>query len=130
MHIILSAVIVVMFLIAAVIILRLWGEVKYRRRKASRGKEPPAAAVTRRVEFTKLILLLVMLAYFITVGLGIHLSLIDPMQFSTLAMLVGAPTATAIGFYAWKAKAENVLKLHKENKKETEGVPFDPGNIT
>jgi hypothetical protein len=80
-------------------------------------------------EFTKLILVLVMLTYFVTVGFGIYLCLTDYTQYSTLAMLVGAPTATAIGFYAWKAKAENTLKIKKENPKETEGVPFDPGSI-
>ncbi len=82
-----------------------------------------------KLEFSKLILLLVMLTYFIAVGVGVHLSLVDFTQYSTLAMLVGAPTATAIGFYAWKAKAENVLKYKKENKAETEGIPFDPTNI-
>jgi Na+/H+ antiporter NhaD/arsenite permease-like protein len=97
-----------------------------RRRKA---KASPAKK-GKPVEFSKLILLLVMLAYFIVVGVGVRLSFIDYMQYSTLAMLVGAPTAVALGFYAWKAKSENVLKYKKENKKETEGVPFDPGNIT
>ena len=83
----------------------------------------------RRVEFSKLILGIVIFAYFIVVGVGIKLSLIDYTQYSTLAMLVGAPTATAIGFYAWKAKAENIVKIKKENPQETEGVTIDPSNI-
>lgn len=87
-----------------------------------RQKKPP-------LEFSKLILMVVMLLYFITVGVGIKLSLIDYTQYSTLAMLVGAPTATAIGFYAWKAKAENIVKIKKENPQETEGSTFDPSNI-
>lgn len=77
-------------------------------------------------EFSKLILGLVMLLYFITVGVGIKLSFIDYTQYSTLAMLVGAPTATAIGFYAWKAKAENIVKIKKENPQEAEGLNNDP----
>lgn len=81
------------------------------------------------VEFSKVILLLVMAVYFITVGVGIWLSLVDYSQFSTLAMLVGAPTATALGFYAWKAKAENIIKIKKENPQETEGSNFDPSNL-
>ena len=97
-------------------------------------KKPPGARereseIKRKVEFTKLILLLAMLAYFVVVGVGVKITFIDTTQYSTLALLVGAPTATAIGFYAWKAKAENVLKIHKENKAETGGVPFDPGNM-
>lgn len=83
----------------------------------------------KSLEFSKMILVLVMLTYFLAVGLGIKLSLLDYMQYSTLAMLVGAPTATAIGFYAWKAKAENTLKIKKENPKETEGSTYDPSNI-
>jgi hypothetical protein len=83
----------------------------------------------KKPEFSKLVLGFVMLLYFVTVGVGIKLSLIDYTQYSTLAMLVGAPTATAIGFYAWKAKAENTLKIKKENPKETEGSTFDPSNI-
>ncbi len=71
----------------------------------------------------------VMLAYFVGVGVGVKLSFVDPANYATLAMLIGAPTVTAIGFYAWKAKAENVLKYHKENKAETEGATFDPGNM-
>ena len=84
---------------------------------------------TRRFEFSKLILLFVMLLYFVTVGVGIKLSFIDYTQYSTLAMLVGAPTATAIGFYAWKAKAENIVKIKKENPQETVEVNIDPSNI-
>lgn len=111
----------VMFIIFAALTAR-----NNRRRKARRtpAAEPPN--VKRRVEFSKVILLLVMLTYFITVGVGVKLSFIDYTQYSTLAMLVGAPTATAIGFYAWKAKAENTLKIKKENPKETEGSTFDP----
>jgi nitrate/nitrite transporter NarK len=125
--IIVAAIVAVLLIAAIVLFARLWREVKARRRKSKQTSAQ--AEIKRKIEFTKLILALVMLVYFLTVGLGIHLSLIDPMQFSTLAMLVGAPTATAIGFYAWKAMAENVLKIKKENPKETEGVPFDPGNM-
>ncbi len=70
----------------------------------------------RRIEFTKLVLLAVMLTYFLTVGVGAYLSFVDTTQYSTLAVLVGAPVTTAIGFYAWKAKAENVLKYKNDNK--------------
>ena len=54
----------------------------------------------------------------------------DHAQYSTLAMLVGAPTATAIGFYAWKAKAENVIKIKNENPEATKDVPIDLNNIS
>lgn len=81
-------------------------------------------------EFSKLVLLVVMVLYLIAAGVGIALSFIDYTQYSTLAMLVGAPTATAIGFYAWKAKAENVIKIKNENPEATKDVPVDLNNIS
>lgn len=83
----------------------------------------------KRFEFSKLVLLSVMILYFISAGVGIAISLADYTQYSTLAMLVGAPTATAIGFYAWKAKSENVIKIKQEHPEETQGVPVDLNNI-
>ena len=81
-----------------------------------------------RMEFSKLILFLVMIAYFVTVSVGIKLSLVDYTQYSTLAMLVGAPTATALGFYAWKARTENMIKIKQANPKETGDIPIDLNN--
>lgn len=84
----------------------------------------------RTFEFSKLVLLAVMVLYFVAAGVGIAISFIDYTQYSTLAMLVGAPTATAIGFYAWKAKSENVIKIKQEHPEETMGVPVDLNNIS
>lgn len=42
---------------------------------------------------------------------------------------VGTPAATAIGFYSWKAKAENVVKIKQANQTATEGMPVDLNNI-
>lgn len=84
----------------------------------------------KAVEFSKVVLLVVMILYFVVVSVGIALSFIDYTQYSTLAMLVGAPTATAIGFYAWKAKAENVIKIKQQHPEETKDVPVDLNNIS
>jgi hypothetical protein len=70
-----------------------------------------------------------MVLYFVVVGAGIKLSFIDTSQYSTLALLVGAPTATALGFYAWKAKAENIVKIKQANPKETGDEPVDLTNL-
>ena len=40
-------------------------------------------------------------------------------QLRELLTYIGAPTATAFGFYAWKSKAENVLKIAKSKKMDT-----------
>lgn len=84
----------------------------------------------KTVEFSKVVLLVVMILYFVVVSVGIALSFIDYTQYSTLAMLVGAPTAMAIGFYAWKAKAENVIKIKQQHPEETKDVPVDLNNIS
>lgn len=73
-----------------------------------------------RTEFSKLITTGVMLAYFLVLLLGMYLVMIimrDYPEYAVQALIalfsyVGAPTATTIGFYAWKAKAENVKKIH------------------
>lgn len=47
-----------------------------------------------------------------------HGMAIDPSMFMAYAAYLGAPTATAIIFYAWKDKAENVIKIAQSFKKE------------
>lgn len=43
---------------------------------------------------------------------------IDPQMFIAFAAYLGTPTATAIGFYAWKSKAENLLKIQQSHEKQ------------
>ena len=59
---------------------------------------------------------LVILSAIIDLRLGTPL---DTSMFVAYAAYLGGPTATAIGFYAWKSKAENVIKISKtfENDK-------------
>lgn len=51
----------------------------------------------------------------------------DRADAAGLAGVVIAPAVTAIGFYSWKAKAENVLKLQKQGLKITM-EDIDDGN--
>lgn len=81
-----------------------------------------------RLEFSKLVLLLVMATYFVGVGIGVKIVLIDFTQLGVLLTYIGAPTATAIVFYAWKAKAENLVKIKKANPEIVEN-PVDIGNV-
>lgn len=48
-------------------------------------------------------------------SLGIQ---IDTGMYIAYATYLGAPAATAIGFYAWKSKAENILKIKQSNTLE------------
>lgn len=65
-------------------------------------------------EFSKLVLGACMLVYIVTVGFGFYVVCQCPEQLDGLLTFVGAPTAVAIGFYAWKAKCENVIKYNKQ----------------
>ena len=80
-----------------------------RRKKASTG------AARKKVDFRKLVLMLVLASYFLGVAVGVKIVLAYPEQLGTLLAYIGAPTATVIIFYAWKAKAENVIKIKKNN---------------
>lgn len=100
-----------------------------RRRKFKRG-EHILKISKRKIEFSKLIIALVLLTYFVGVCIGVKISLTDTTQLSALLAYIGTPTATAIGFYCWKAKAENIIKIKRENPEETKGIAVDVNNIT
>lgn len=75
--------------------------------------------------FSKYILNIVVSLYFLGALLGTILivvaavndmklgSPVDSSMFIAYATYLGGPTATAIGFYAWKSKAENIIKIGK-----------------
>ena len=50
---------------------------------------------------------------------------VDVSQLSVFLTYVGAPTGVAIGFYSWKAKAENIMKIKQTSPEETGGAPVD-----
>ena len=96
------------------------------KRRRARSRAANTAGDEKRtagkIEFSKLFLSAVLLTYFAGFGLGFWVVTIDPSQ-------LGVPTAVAIGFYSWKAKAENVVKIKKANPAETDGMPVDLNNI-
>jgi hypothetical protein len=77
----------------------------------------------RKNTFTKSIMSVVVLLYFIGATMGTALIIlaavmdvkysrpIDVSMFIAYAAYLGTPTAISIGCYAWKSKAENVLKI-------------------
>jgi Na+/H+ antiporter NhaD/arsenite permease-like protein len=112
-------------IIAVIVIAAAFRASEARRRK--RKGQP--AKNKRKIEFSKLVLVLVLLTYFVGVYIGVKISLIDTSQLGVLLAFIGTPTAAAIGFYTWKAKAENVIKIKKSNPEETENIPIDLNNI-
>lgn len=67
----------------------------------------------RKREFSKILLAAVMGVYFIAFGFGVFVVANNPEMLGELLTFVGAPTAVAIGFYAYKAKCENVVKISR-----------------
>ena len=77
----------------------------------------------RKNTFTKSILSIIVMLYFIGSIIGTALVItaavvdiklgyqLDVSMFVAYAAYLGGPTATSIIFYAWKSKAENVLKI-------------------
>ena len=64
-------------------------------------------------EFSKIVLGAVMLLYFAGAIYGAVIVWQDSSLLGELLAYIGAPTAVAIGFYAYKAKCENVVKISR-----------------
>jgi hypothetical protein len=100
-----------------------------RRGATKRRKETKTKRNRRRIETSKLVLWAVLSTYFAGFGVGLWAVIVDVSQLGVFLAYVGTPTATVIGFYSWKAKAENVVKIKKANPEATEGAPIDLNNI-
>ena len=68
--------------------------------------------------FTKILVFAVMLTYFLGFIIGGVMIFFYPEHLGEWLTYIGIPTATAIGFYCWKAKAENTIKIRKSLNKE------------
>ena len=99
--------------------------------RTRRRNEPQdkGAARPRRIEFSKLVLSAVLLTYFFGFAVGTWAVTVDVSQLGVFLTYVGTPTGMAIGFYAWKAKAENIVKIKRANPEETDGAPVDLTSI-
>ena len=72
----------------------------------------------KKPEFSKLVLGSAVVVWLAGAIFGAHIVEQEHSQLMELLTYIGAPTATAFGFYAWKAKAENVIKIPKMLEKE------------
>lgn len=108
-------------LIGGIAVVLLFSPRRSRRRKNEKSR--------RKFEFSKLVLVAVLFTYFVGFAVAVRVVFIDISQLGVFLAYVGTPTATVIGFYSWKAKAENVVKIKKANPEETEGAPVDLNNI-
>lgn len=64
--------------------------------------------------YTKALVAAVMGTYFFGVIYGAVFCFIAGAYLGEYLAFIGAPTTAAIGFYCWKAKAENMVKFRRE----------------
>lgn len=74
---------------------------------------------TLKKTYTKILVFAVMVTYFLGFIIGGILTIIYPEHLGEWLTYIGGAAVTAIGFYCWKAKAENTIKIEK-NLKEHE----------
>lgn len=72
-----------------------------------------------KAEFSKIVLGSAVVIWAAGAVFGAYIVSEEREQLRELLAYIGAPTATAFGFYAWKSKAENVLKIAKSKKMDT-----------
>ena len=97
------------------------------RRRRRKRKEELQQHPERKGGTTKVLLLSILLTYYIAFAVGVWVVVFkDVYQLGTLLTFTGGVTAAAVAFYCWKAKAENLLKIQKENPE----TPIDFNNIT
>ena len=82
-----------------------------------------------QLNFTKAVLVAVLLTYFVGLTIGVKVTLMDYEQFGVLATYIATPTTTVIALYCWKAKAENIIKIKQGYPEETKDMPVDLNNI-
>ena len=73
-------------------------------------------------EFSKIIMVMILITYFFGVIIGGFIVFKDPDQLTAYLPYIGTATTAVIGFYLWKAKNENVIKIAKANKDNPEIV--------
>lgn len=94
--------------------------------------QPKGENEANKNTFTKSYMSIIMVIYFIGAVVGTVLVIVASMIDIRLGMpvstamyvaygtYIAAPTAIAVGFYAWKSKAENLLKIKNSYDKASE----------
>lgn len=105
-------------------------EKKRKRRARIKQSKEKRKQEREKISFTKVILSVVLLTYFVGLVVGIYVTLKEFSQFGILATYIATPTTTVIALYCWKSKAENMIKLKKFFPEETKDISIDLNNIS
>lgn len=96
-----------------------------RRRRMERKRHPE-----KKLQATKIIVFSIMVTYYAAFILGVWVVICkDFYQLATLLTFVGGVSVIAVAFYCWKSKAENLLKIRKEEP-ELGGSLSDIANLS
>lgn len=96
-----------------------------RRRMMERKRHPE-----KKLQATKIIVFSIMVTYYAAFILGVWVVICkDFYQLATLLTFVGGVSVIAVAFYCWKSKAENLLKIRKEEP-ELGGSLSDIANLS
>lgn len=96
-----------------------------RRRRMERKRHPE-----KKMQATKIIVFSIMVTYYAAFILGVWVVICkDFYQLATLLTFVGGVSVIAVAFYCWKSKAENLLKIRKEEP-ELGGSLSDIANLS
>lgn len=86
--------------------------------------------------YAKILVFAVMLTYFLGFIVGGVLTILNPEHLGDWLTYTGGAAVTAIGFYCWKAKAENVEKIKKSlfeeeiRRREKLGKHYDEAKMS
>jgi hypothetical protein len=79
-------------------------------------------------EFSKLVLSAAVIVWLAGAVFGGVIVSLEHSQLGELLAYIGAPAATAFGFYYWKAKCENVIKYNKKELDKLKDMPKEGDN--
>ena len=77
-----------------------------------------SAKSRKKKEFSKVVLAAVVILYVLAACYGGYIVFYNHELLGELLAFIGAPTAVAIGYYEWKAKNENVVKIKKQGEND------------
>ena len=76
--------------------------------------------MNKKFQFSKVVLAVAVIVWVIGTILGWYYVFTRDAGLIEILAYIGSPVAVAYGFYAWKSKAENVIKMSKDIKKDVE----------
>ena len=79
-------------------------------------------------EFSKLVLSAAIVTWLAGAVFGGVITALEHSRLGELLAYIGAPAATAFGFYYWKAKCENVIKYNKKELDKLKDMPKEGDN--